>query len=197
VAKYVILALILMIISTTIHDPIHRHLLYDDNDDDEKRIWCIITYSVSLHTFNTFINMFHFLTPFTINIISAIIIIVITARQRVHIENHQCYQDVLREQFYQHRHLLITPVLLVILALPSLIISFVSGCMTSIGDSWLFLVGYFVSLIPSMLCFVVFVLPSRSYKKQLLTSIRRYRKILLTHLHINLHTELVNADCSK
>ena len=36
-AKYIIFSLLLLIIITNIHDPIHRRLI-DDNNNDEKRI---------------------------------------------------------------------------------------------------------------------------------------------------------------
>ncbi|CAF1142600.1 unnamed protein product [Adineta ricciae] len=39
-AKYVVCVLFFLIISTNIHDPIHRSL-YEENEDDEKRFWCI------------------------------------------------------------------------------------------------------------------------------------------------------------
>ena len=35
-AKYIILILLFLTISTNIHDPIHRHLIDDDDNDDEK-----------------------------------------------------------------------------------------------------------------------------------------------------------------
>ncbi|CAF3861738.1 unnamed protein product [Rotaria sp. Silwood2] len=125
--KYIILILLILNIGTIIHVPIHRHLTNDDDDDDdsEKRIWCIVTYSSSLQTFNTVVNIFHFLTPFIINLISGPIIIVMTARQRTTVRIHESYRNILYQQFEQHSHLLITPIVLVILAIPRLIISFI------------------------------------------------------------------------
>ncbi|CAF2685183.1 unnamed protein product [Rotaria sp. Silwood2] len=73
--------------------------------------------------------------------------------------------DVLKQQIQQYKHLLTASVLLVILGLPRLIILFVSKCMKSTNDGWLFLVGYFISFIPPMLTFVVFILPSKFYKE--------------------------------
>jgi Na+/proline symporter len=185
VAKYIILILTLLMMITNIHDPIHRRLLDDGNDyDDDKRIWCIISYSSRLQTFNTFLNMFHFFVPFILNIISAVIIIVMTARQRTHVGNNKSYRRILREQLYEHWHLLIAPIILVILAVPSLIISLVSNCIKSSGNSWLFLFGYFVSFIPPTLCLVVFVLPSKLYKKELHKAIIDYGQKIRTQLHI-------------
>ncbi|CAF1245547.1 unnamed protein product [Rotaria sp. Silwood1] len=129
----------------TMHDPFHRHLI---DDDDENRIWCIISYSHSFQIYNLIINIFHFFVPFLINLISAIIISITTVRQRKIIQNHQSYKKkILYEKFKQHKHLLLTSITLVILAILRLIISLVSGCMKSSCDSWLFLAGYFISFI--------------------------------------------------
>ncbi|CAF0995427.1 unnamed protein product [Rotaria sp. Silwood1] len=185
IAKYIILILLILNISTTIHDPIHRHLIDDDNDDDnEKRIWCIVTYSSSFQTFNTVVNIFHFLTPSIINLISGLIIIKITSRQRQVVRPHQSYQNVLHQQFQIHIHLLITPIVFVMLAIPRLIISLISRCMKSINDSWLFLIGYFISFIPSMLTFVIFVLPSKSYKQDFMKTYQRHKNAIQARLHL-------------
>ncbi|CAF2994841.1 unnamed protein product [Rotaria sp. Silwood2] len=133
-AKNIVLTLLLLNIGTTIHDPIHRRLIDVDNDDDnEKRIWCIVTYSSSLQIFSTMMNIFDFLTPFFINFISALSIIILTIRQRKTVEQHQRYEKLLHEQLKRHSHLLIAPITLVILAVPRLIISFIPDCMKSIS----------------------------------------------------------------
>ncbi|CAF1349625.1 unnamed protein product [Adineta steineri] len=188
-AKYIIVAIILLAIGTTIHDPIHRRLLYedsnnndDDDDDNGQRIWCIVTYSTSLQTYNMVMNIFHFFAPFIINIISSITIIIMATRQRTTVQTNEPYRKLLYEQLREHNHLLIGPVILVILALPRLIISVISTCMNSVSDSWLFLIGYFISLLPPMLTFVVFVLPYRLYKKEFYETVRRYRKSIQSRL---------------
>ncbi|CAF3364239.1 unnamed protein product [Rotaria sp. Silwood1] len=169
---------------TTIHDPIHRRLIDDDNDDDEKRIWCIVTYSSNLQTFNTVLNIFHFLTPFIINLISGLVIIIMTTRRRTAVRANESFRKMLQKQFQEHSHLLITPILLVILAIPRLIISLISRCMKSINDPWLFLIGYFISFMPSVLTFVVFVLPSQVYKQEFWKAYARYKKVVQIRLHL-------------
>ncbi|CAF4398238.1 unnamed protein product, partial [Rotaria sordida] len=57
--------------------------------------------------------------------------------------------------------------------LPRLIISFSSKCMESTRDPWLFLSGYYISFVPSLLIFAVFVLPSKKYKEESLILIRK------------------------
>ena len=78
----------------------------------------------------------------------------------------------------QHRNLLIGPCVLIILAIPRLVISLISGCLKSDRDSWLSLLGYFISLIPPLLTFILFVLPSTTYRKAFGQVVSRYRNII-------------------
>jgi uncharacterized membrane protein YwzB len=185
-AKLVIIILLIIIIGTCVHDPISRHLVDEGyNDDDNiKRTWCIVSYGPILEVYNYIIHSFHFFGPFLINLISAIILIIKKSRQQSNMHTEQNYKEILREQFRQLKHLLTAPIVLVIFALPRLIITFISKCMKSTGDSWLFLVGYFISFIPPMLTFIVFILPSKFYKKEFHKSVHQYRTFLRRHLHL-------------
>ena len=136
-----------------------------------KRTWCIVRYSSGLQTYNYIIHIIHFFGPFIINLVSSITLIIKTSRQQANLHTKKRYKDILQEQIQDHRHLLIAPFVLVILAIPRLIIIFVSKCMKSANEAWLFLIGYFISFIPSMLTFVVFILPSKFYKKELKKSV--------------------------
>ncbi|CAF4370897.1 unnamed protein product [Rotaria sp. Silwood2] len=182
-AKIIIVTLIIFIISTSVYDPFYRRLI-DEENDSEMRTWCIITYSTSLQVFNSMMHTFHFFAPFVINLISAFILITKKSHQQSNFQTNRTYNQLLREQFHEHKKLFIAPVILVILALPRLIISFVSKCMKSTSDSWLFLIGYFISFIPSMLTFVIYILPSNFYKEQFHKSISQYRTKIRGYLQI-------------
>jgi hypothetical protein len=125
--------------------------------------------------YNKTLNIIHFLAPFSINFISAFIIIVISARKKTTVRNNQSYYAHLTEQFQHHKHLLISSIILVILALPRLVISFFSGCMKSARDPWLFLIAYFISFISIILIFPIFVIPSKMYKTEFILSLTYYR----------------------
>ncbi|CAF3389276.1 unnamed protein product [Rotaria sp. Silwood1] len=175
IAKWIIFILILLTIISHIQDSIHRQLI---DDDEEQRTWCIVKYSHLIHVIDSTINIIHIIVPFCINFISALLIIIITARTKSNIYPEQTYKQHLRQQFKKNKHLLISSFILILLALPRLIISFVSKCMQSARDPWLFLIGYFVSFIPPMLLFFVFVLPSDVYKKEFYKSIKRVTTVL-------------------
>ncbi len=99
-------------------------------------------------------------------------------------KTEQNYRKVLFEKLLQHKHLLITPFLLIILAIPRLIISFASGCMQTADDAWLFLVGYFISFIPPILIFFIFVVPSQTYKEEFCNTFKRYQRSMRTYFQL-------------
>jgi hypothetical protein len=185
-AKYIIVSLLFLTMITTIHDPIRRRLIYDGNDDEEKRIWCVVIYSSGLQVYNSIMNLFHFIVPFGINLLSAIFIIKATARVRNRIYPQQNHQQILRRQIQRHSRILIAPFVLIILAIPRLILSLASGCMKSIDDAWLFLIGYYISFLSTLLTFVVFVLPSKTYRKKFRKTIRQCQIMIQSRFNIGL-----------
>jgi hypothetical protein len=175
-AKKALILLLILILSTSIHDPLHRRLSEEETaDDNKKRIWCILTYSSNLQIYNRIVNTFHFFVPFLINLISSIILITKKSRQQSSLQTNRPYIEMFREQIREHQHLLIAPVILFVLAVPRLILSYVFICMNSTRDSWMFLCGYFISFIPPMITFLIFVLPSKFYRKEYRKSIGQYR----------------------
>ena len=173
-SKWIIICSIFFVILTNIHDPFFRRLFQENDDEQQQRYWCIVEYqSTFLYIYNSLIAIFHFILPFIINFISAIIIIFIKTKkelimQRKKQESH--LKKVLIEQIQRHQNLLIAPCILTILGIPRLIMSFTSSCMTSKKDFWFYLLGYYISLIPSLLTFIIFVLPSSTYKQAFRTA---------------------------
>ena len=174
-AKLVIFGVFLFTIVSVLHDPVNRRLI---DDEEEKRTWCLVRFTSSVEIYNSFINIFHFIIPFSIKVFSTFGIIVGMARKRASIQKHTTYSSHLTEQFHHHKHLLISSGLLIILALPRLIISFSFGCMKSARNPVIFLIGYFVSFIPPSLTFFIFIPNSEIYKKQFNAMISRKWKAI-------------------
>ena len=57
--------------------------------------------------------------------------------------------------------------------------------MQSPNDTQLFLIGYFISFIPPMLTFVIFILLSQFYKQAFVDAIQKYRKMIQQRLYVN------------
>ncbi len=213
VARWIIIILPIFIMSTIIHEPLHRDLFkyttekYKSNEyetranesmeymrgkneseiygrgtnesekyETESHVLCVISYSRSLQYYNTAILFFHLVVPFIANLFSAIYIVFGTARRRSLAQNRRTYQEHVLEQLKEHKQLVISPAILLVLSLPRVITSLVSGCVDPSSNPWLYLCGYFISFTPSMLVFVVFVLPSDLYKKKFKESLQICRR---------------------
>lgn len=171
IARWVILILPFFITASIIHEPLYRDLF---DDKEEQRLWCVFHYSQSMHNYNTFVLFFHFLGPFCANLFSALFIIFSGTRRRATAQTRRTYHQHLREQLVTNKNLILSPIILVILSVPRLVLSFLSGCVKASRDSWLYLLGYFISFIPSVTVFLVFVLPSPLYRTQFRKSVKLF-----------------------
>ncbi|CAF1172988.1 unnamed protein product [Adineta ricciae] len=189
IARWVIMILPLCIILSLIHEPIKREVFEFKTDDNatlaknetlpitiENSVYCITRYSSSLENYNTVILFFHLLIPFIINLFSALYIIFGAARQRLVAQPNRTYKEHAHEQFKQHKQLLISPLILIILASPRLVIALLSACVDVSQNTYLYLSAYFISFIPSMLVFIIFVLPSSFYKEKLANTLRSWQQ---------------------
>ncbi|CAF1357311.1 unnamed protein product [Adineta ricciae] len=142
-----------------------------------RHVWCVIRYPSSVQTYNIIVLYFHLLIPFVANLFSALYIIIGSARQRSVIQTNQTYKEHVRRQFSEHKQLIISPILLLILSMPRVIISSLPGCIRTSTNLWLYLISYFFSFTPSILIFVIFVIPSDIYMKSFKNSltVRRAR----------------------
>jgi hypothetical protein len=104
-AKWVIILVVLFTALTHLHDPIYRPLI-DDFDANEQRTWCFVQDSLAFKIFNSFITLFHFIVPLSINLIFGITIIVSMARTRTNANNKTSFKQNLRLQLHQHKYLL-------------------------------------------------------------------------------------------
>ncbi len=143
---------------------------------NENSAWCMTRYSRSVQDYNTAILFFHLVAPFVANLVSALFIVFITARRRTAARTRQTYREHVHEQLREHKQLLISPVILLFLSSPRLIIALLPGCVDVSRVLWLYLFFYFISFTPSMLVFIIFVLPSQLYRKTFIDSIRSWRR---------------------
>lgn len=94
----------------------------------------------------------HYSVPFLINLLSAIILIVLITRHRIHTNKKKTYSQVLREQIARQKELFIPPLIIIISALPQLIVSFNFAC-TELNIAWqryVLTVAYFLSYLPQI-----------------------------------------------
>jgi hypothetical protein len=147
-----------------------------EESTSENSAWCMTRYSRSVQDYNTAILFFHLVAPFVANLVSALFIVFRTARRRTVARTRQTYGEHVHEQLSEHKQLVISPVILLVLSSPRLVIALLSGCMDVSRSPWLYLFFYFISFTPSMLVFSIFVLPSQLYRKKFIDSIRSWRR---------------------
>jgi hypothetical protein len=112
-------------------------------------------------------------------------VVVNVARTHSNARKQLTYRQYLKEEFHHQKHLIISPMINVILSIPRLIITFLSGCMKPNRDPWLFLFAYFISFVPPLLTFIVFILPSKAYKKEFDIIIKQTKQLIRRCCHLN------------
>ena len=172
IAGWVVVILIICIILSCVQESFYHEII---EEPDESRTWCVVSYSVHwLRMVNSTLNIIHFLIPFIINLLSAVFIVALTAGRRATARNDLTYKEHLKSQFRQHKHLFLSPAIFILMNLPNLLLNLLTTCMKSTRDPWPNILSYFASFIPAMLTFVVFVLPSKTYRKQFCRSIKQF-----------------------
>jgi hypothetical protein len=92
-AHWIIIGVVLSTLLSILHDPIYRELI---DDVDQQRTLCVVRYSSAMKIFDATIHLFHFVIPFSINLISAIVIIVVLARTHSSARKQQIYAQHLK-----------------------------------------------------------------------------------------------------
>ncbi|CAF0878090.1 unnamed protein product [Adineta steineri] len=188
IARRTILILPFCIFGTLIHELAFRRLfeyetapdttdMSKTNEDTIKRyVSCITYYSPSVQDYNTAILFFHLVGPFIVNLLSALFIIFVSAQQRSTARTNQSFKEHVQQQFSKNKQLIISPIVLLVLSIPRLIIALLPGCVKTSKNLWLYLGAYFISFTSSMLIFLIFVFPSELYMKAFKQSFIRFRK---------------------
>ena len=163
VAKWTTILLFFIIAGLFFPQLFHLHLFHDQA---EERSWCVIRYEPWLQIYSSTLIFFHYFVPLTINLLSILLIIIVTTRQRILLQPNLSFWFHLRSRIKKHKHVLISSTLIICLTLPHLIISIILDCQKSSHLLWFYLIGYFLSFCPAAFMFIIFVLPSPLYRKE-------------------------------
>jgi hypothetical protein len=130
---------------------------------------CVTNFSSKLiSNYNRISTLIHYLFPFFIQIICITLLIILAARSRMKVIGQKItFGEVLKKQFETQKELYVTPTIIVLSSLPQTILTFSFAC-TELSD-WqrhTLLCSYLLSYGPQVLGFILYVLPSTSYKKE-------------------------------
>jgi hypothetical protein len=183
-AKRLCIILSLGLMAMIIHEPMTRQLIEDPRLG--QYTWCVTKFnSTTIKTVATIFSIFHLLGPFLINLIATGALIFIISRQRFTVRKdttRKAFLVVLHEQIAHYKQLIISPVVLLLLALPHLIISLGSLCISTSWRNYVFLAAYFVSYAPLVSTILIFVLPAPIYRKELKLCLLQFRCFFICQL---------------
>ena len=154
-----------------IHEVLYYTIIDDLSYTSANITLCVANYVQPLvSTFNRVNVLLHYFIPFLIQMMSITIMIVKTAfsRARTNSSRHETVGDLFRKQLRTQKELYITPMIIVLSSLPQTILSFSYAC-TELKQSWqryTLLTAYFLSYLPQMLGFLLYVLPSTSFSDE-------------------------------
>lgn len=163
VVKFIIPALLIGLILTSIHQVFNRELISDPRL--ENRLWCVIKLPVGwLRTYDVVMNLLNSILPFLINLISAILLLVAFSHTKRKVAKKN-YLNILKKQIREHKDLIVSPVMMISCKLPLLIVILIIQCIKSKWQLYLSTACYFLSLVPLLATFPIFILTAPSYLK--------------------------------
>ena len=130
--------------------------------------WCVQEINPADKRFVQYTALAHQITPFAINFTATVLIIVAISRSKAAV-HHLNRRSALIQQARRQADLLIGPLMSFLTQLPQLIILFLNACDYE-QSTWfvqLTLVFYYISFIPQMSLFFIYILPSSLYKQLL------------------------------
>jgi hypothetical protein len=147
---------------------IHELLFYiilDDPDANSLRL-CVTNYtSENWFNYNKITVLIHYLFPCLIQLVSITILILVISRSRTRALANDTYRNILIRQIKANKESFLTPLIILLSALPQAILAFSFAC-SELKESWKrygLLSAYIFSYTPQLLGFILFVLPSTLY----------------------------------
>jgi len=162
---------ILAISGMHVHEVLHYTTIVDLSYTSVNVTICVTSYAQSLvSSYNRVNVLLHYCIPFLIQFISITVIVIQTAfsRKRASGRHQQTFADLFKKQFKTHKEHYVTPIIMVFSSLPQAILSFSYAC-TELKQLWqryTLLTTYFLSYLPQMLGFILYVLPSTTYSEE-------------------------------
>jgi hypothetical protein len=169
-----LLSLITLVVVCVMH--IHELLYYtivnaNPQEINSNSILCVTNFENRIISIYNSVNVIiHHLIPFIIQVIGITLLIVWAAKSRARSCSSRTigFYQILRKQFRKQKELYVTPSVIILAALPQLIFTSSFLC-TELNYAWQrygLLIAYLFSFIPQLCGFVIFVLPSSSYKAE-------------------------------
>jgi hypothetical protein len=165
------LFIILTMAGMHLHEVMHYSTVVDPSYESFYITLCVTNYIQEwISLYNRTNVLIHYSVPFLIQVISVTILIIEITRSRARTSSirRETFVNLFKKQLKTHREQYLTPIIIVLSLLPQGILSFSYAC-TELKQSlqrYTLLITYFLSYLPQILGFILYVLPSTTYTEQ-------------------------------
>jgi hypothetical protein len=184
-SRWIILMVVILNILTTLHRPFYLRLFDEPTMNDEPRghPWCVLNLSsTSWNIYEKFINVFHLVIPFVLNLLSMIGFIV----HKTNVEfklvtkvNSDSRFVIIKKQLLKYKPIIISPTIILILEIPRFVLTFTLACIDHAWQRYAYLIGYLISFLPLTGVLFIYILPSPKYREELKTIVKKRFRIPL------------------
>ncbi|CAF1435934.1 unnamed protein product [Adineta steineri] len=148
----------------------HEILFYKTiHEPNSSTLLCIPRFDeTSIAIYNRINTLIHYLLPFSIQFISITLLIIHAARSRSKTSNNKItLRQLIKKQLFVQKELYITPIIIIVAALPQAILSFSLACI-ELNDfkRHLLLSTFLLSYSPQILGFILYVVPSSVFMNE-------------------------------
>jgi len=171
-SRWIILIVILFNILTTLHRPFYLRLIDVLTSDNEisGHSWCLLDFKQTRwNTYEKFINIIHLVIPFILNLLSVILFLLYKVKSESTTAirtGHKTTFAILKEQIMKYKSLIISTMIIIILEIPRFLFTFILACIEYPWQRYTYLTAYFISFLPLMGIFFIYIMPSPKYKKE-------------------------------
>jgi hypothetical protein len=161
----------LMVSGMHIHEVLYYTTIDDPSYTSINITICVTNYIQPLVSIYNRVNvLLHYFVPFFIQVISITIMIIQTAcsRARSKGKRQETFGEIFKKEFRTQKELYITPMIIILSSLPQAILSFSYACreLKQLWQRYSLLAAYFLSYLPQMLGFILYVLPSTTFSEE-------------------------------
>ncbi len=162
---------ILAVSGMHVHEVLHYTAIVDPSNKSVNVTLCITSCpQSSVSMYNRVNVLVHYFIPFLIQVISIMVVVVQTACSRAQSSGsrRQTVVNLFKKQFKTQKEYYLTPIIIVLSSLPQAILSFSYAC-TEFKQLWqryTLVTVYFLSYLPQMIGFILYVLPSTTYSEE-------------------------------
>lgn len=172
VAKILVPVLILYHFLSIVEEPFYRRSILSS-----ARSWCELSFPNDfLRNYHRTTNIFHFLIPYLINLSQPVVWLVTLVKHKSTLSQTVSTWTNLKKVLFSYKYTLISCSSLVLLNTPRFLTMFTLTCIQYQWQNTVYLLAYFISLVPMIVTLFIFVLPSPTYRPELFSLIQRVFK---------------------